>query len=206
MALAQVVEQNGVLTVKQTNGAPLRDLGTVLLQIPPAAAVLLLFYVECGTDKGLFVFMSLFGGGYYVYQLFRTINQLWSRETFVFDRNADTFIRNGRIVCSLRDIRLIAAQVTRGEAQNPKFRVLLELPRCQEVSIAETYSLYRRGDFSLSRNDFDDPNERFAVFTPWLDCDKQRLVPFVPPEIEELRRKISAFVAESAPVIAGRGG
>ena len=206
MALAQVVEENGVLTVTQTNEAALRDLQTVVLGIALSAPLLYLQMVTPGRsavsvpsthqDGFPYVFVFFFAGLALLWQLLRTVNQFWSRETFAFDKNEGIFIRNGRTVGPLSEIRHITAQVTLGSNQNPKFRLVLELPRCQTVTIVETHHLYRSGDFRLSRNVFSDPNERFAVFTPWLDCDKQRLVPFVPPEIMELQQRLSKYVME----------
>lgn len=208
MSLAQVVENDGTLVVTQSNDAALRDLRTVLLRtlswVGTAVFSYLLFPQACKSwlsdwsvgpntppPAGMFFFLNL----PMLWLLLRSINRLFGKEVFIFDGNTGVFVRNGYTVGPLREIRNVTAQVTRGEGQNPMFRLVLELPRCQTVPIITTHYLRGNGDLSLSRNGFSDPNKKFAVFEPWLDCNEQDLIPFIPPEIVELRQKILSYLA-----------
>ena len=129
---------------------------------------------------------------------FRSVNRFFGKETFIFDRNEGIFIRNGFTVGPLRDIRAVTPQVTASSGQYAMFRLILELPRCETVTIVRTHDVPAAGEFHLSRNVFSDPNKRFAMFTPWLAYDEQNLVPFLPQEIIALREKILQYVGEQA--------
>ena len=140
--------------------------------------------------------MALFFSLPLVVQLIISVNRFFGKETFIFDRNESVFIRNGFTVGPLSEIRRVTAQVTRGSGQHPTFRLILELPRCQTVTIVRTHDIPDAGEFSLNGNVFSDPNKRFAGFEPWLDYEDQNLVLFLPPEIVELRRIIPSYIGK----------
>lgn len=144
----------------------------------------------------MFVFFSL----PFVYLLIRALNSLLGKETFVFDKNQDAFIRNGFHVGPLGDIRAVKPQVTHGSEQTPRFRLVLEM-RCHlPFTLVITHYFAAPGNFQLSQNGFSDPNKKFVEFEPWMDCDKQSLIPFVPPEMADLQRKIASFVGVAQKV------
>lgn len=131
--------------------------------------------------------------------LFQSVNRFFGKEAFIFDSNEGVFIRNGFTVGPLSDIRAVTAQVTASNGQNAIFRLILELPRCETVTIVRTHDIPAEGEFSLSRNGFGNPNKRFAMFTPWLNYKEQNLVPFLPSEIVALRQTILRYTGASAP-------
>ena len=209
LVLAYVVENDGRLVVTQSNGAALRNFRNTFGSLAGSAISLLLWYLlfpqsvnswlrgwltgpYAVTPAGLLFFFSL----PFLIMLAQSVNRLFGKETFVFDRNEGVFIRNGFKMGPLREIRAVTAQVT-GHGQYPIFRLILELPRCEMVTIVRTQDIPADGEFHLSGNVFSNPDKRFAMFMPWLDYDKQNLVPFLPPEIVELRRVIREFIGEA---------
>lgn len=201
--LATVTEENGVLTIQQSRDAAWRDLQTALLFSVGTLPIMAFIYFsgqlspDMAFPPGAFVLFVL----PFVYTLLRALNSLFGKETFVFDKNQDAFIRNSFNVGPLGDIRMVKPQVTHGSGQNPRFRLVLEMRYHLPFTLAITHYFAAPGDFLLSRNGFDDPNTRFAYFEPWTDCDKQNLVPFVPPEITDLQRKIESFVGLAQKVL-----
>ncbi len=210
LSLAQVVKEDGTLVVTQSSAPALRNLrnGSIgLLSGAPSLIFYYLFFVRAdgsgGTDGSAgqatdpVCLFLLFGITFVVLvTVLQSVNRLFGRETFVFDRNKGVFIRNGYTVGPLRDIRALTAQIT-GNGQYPMFRLILELPRCETVTLVRTHDIPASGEFRLSGNGFGDPNKRFAAFTPWLNYDEQNLVPFLPPEIVELRLRILEFIGEA---------
>lgn len=210
LSLADVVEEDGTLVVTQSNAAALRNLrnGIIwLLGSIPGAVLFYWFFIRAGGSGGadgsegqaadpvgLFLLFSITFA--VLVMAFQSINRFFGRETFIFDRNKGVFIRNGYTVGPLRNIRAVTAQVTsnRQNPQYPMFRLILELPRCETVTLVRTHDIPADGEFHLSGNGFSDPNKRFAAITPWLDYNEQNLVPFLPPEIVELRRIILEFI------------
>ena len=69
---------------------------------------------------GLFLFLTL----PLLIMLLQSANRFFGKETFIFDRNEEVFIRNGFIVGPLWDIPGVTAQVT-GAGQYPMFRLIL---------------------------------------------------------------------------------
>ncbi len=203
--LAIVTEANGVLTIKQSQEPALRDLQTALLFGVGTVPVMFFFYDSLWPSTAQNAAFPL--GGFavfclpFLYMLFRALNSLFGKETFAFDKNQDAFIRNGFNVGPLSDIRAVKPQVTHGSEQNPQFRLVLDMRYHLPFTLAITHYFAAPGDFQLSRNGFDDPNKKFAVFEPWTDCDKQDLIPFVPPEITDLQRKIESFVGLAQKVL-----
>lgn len=205
LSLAQVTETEGRLVVSQSNGAALRNFWNTCAAFGGSAVSFLIYYSlfpeavhdwfrsmsPSGSPVGPIVFLCF----PFVVMVFQSVNRLFGRETFVFDRNKGVFIRNGYTVGSLRQIRKVTAQVT-GAGQYPMFRLILELLRCETVTIIRTEDLPADGGFRLSGNVFSNPDKRFAMFMPWLDYDEQNLVPFLPPEIVELQQRIREFIAE----------
>ncbi len=208
--LAKITEENGVLTLRQSRDEALRDLQTALFAGVGIIPVMLVWYglslagtfsstapgagnpthQDAGFAVGVFVLLCL----PFVFMLFRALNSLFGKETFVFDKNQDAFIRNGFNVGPLSDIRAVKPQVTHGSEQNPRFRLVLEMRYHLPFTLVITHYFAAPGDFQLSQNGFGDPNKKFAEFEPWTDCDKQRLIPFVPPEIVDLQRKIADYI------------
>ena len=207
MALAHVEEAEGRLIVTQSNGPVLRNLQNIARNLLGNAVPLLVWYILfpksviswCRvmlTDPGagmMILFIILF----VLAALFESVNRFFGRETFIFNRNEGVFIRNGFTVGPLRQIRAVTAQVT-ANGQYPMFRLILELPRSETVTIVRTHDIPREGEFRLSGNIFSNLNKRFAAYTPWLNYDEQNLVPFLPPEIMALREKISQYVGTQA--------
>lgn len=191
LLVAYVTEKDGVLVIAQSNGPALRDLRNTLIAGFGMVPVLLFGHFLLGLPVGALLFMSL----PLLWLLARSVNRFFGKETFIFDKNKGVFIRNGTVVSALKDIRSIKAQVTRGEGQNPTFRLVVELPG-QTVPLVTTNYVPAPGDFSLSGNGFGDPNKRFAICEPWLDYGEQSLIPFLPPEIVEFRRTVSAYFGE----------
>jgi len=212
VSLAQISEYDRKLVVAQSNESALRDLRNSLLQFFGTVASIFfcyLFFTRIGTLWGPvrptgvatlplvvpLIFLSIPS----IWLVIRSINRFFGKEIFIFDTNGGVFIRNGFTVGSLEEIRKVTAQVTRGLGQNPMFRHVLELPRCQTVVIATTHYVKGFGEFTLNENGFSDPSKRFAVFEDWTDYDQQNLVPFLPPEIIELQQKILSYL--SKPVV-----
>jgi hypothetical protein len=210
LVLAHVVENDGTLVVTQLSAPALRNLRNLFSSLLGSAFSLLLWYLlfpqavnswfrgwltgpYAVTPAGLIFFLSL----PFLIVLAQSVNRLFGREAFVFDRNEGVFIRNGYTVGPRRDIRAVRAQVTDGGGQYPVFRLILEMPRCETVTLMSTHDIMASGGFHLSGNGFGDPNKRFAAFTPWLNYDEQNLVPFLPPEIVELRLRILEFIGEA---------
>lgn len=209
LALAHVVEKDGVLTITQSNGPALRNLQNISRSLMGSAVCFLFWYllfpqivnpwcrvVLTGSNVGV---ITIFGILFVSFALFHAVNRFFGRETFVFDTSEDVFIRNGFRVGPLSDIRAVTAQVTSNDGQTPMFRLILELPRCETVTIVRTHEVVAEGEFHLSGDGFSDPNKKFAVCTPWLNYEEQRLVPFLPQEITDLRRKILESVGEARP-------
>ena len=207
--LAHVEESDGRLVIRQSNGPALRNFRNTFLTFGGSAVSFLVYYAlfpkavhdwfhgmsASGSPVGPLVFLCF----PIVAMVFQSVNRLFGKETFVFDRNQGVFIRNGYTVGPLRNIRAVTAQITGGaQGQYPMFRLILELPRCETVTIVRTHDIPNEREFRLSGNGFSDPNKRFAMFTPWLDYDEQNLVPFLPQEIVELREKILQYVGEQA--------
>lgn len=208
--LATITEENGVLTLQQSRDEAQRDLQTALFAGFGIIPIMLIWYglfltespsvsaqgaghpahQDFGLPIGMFIFFSL----PFVYLLLRALNSLFGKETFVFDKNQDAFIRNGFNIGPLGDIRAVKPQVTHGSEQNPRFRLVLDMRYHLPFTLVITHYFAAAGDFQLSRNGFGDPNKKFAEFEPWADCDKQNLIPFVPPEITNLQQKIESFV------------
>jgi len=209
-SLAHVEETEGRLIVTQSNGPALRSLRNTFFALVSSAASLLVTYLLFSrrdgslfdvwltgpgaiTPAGLIFFLSL----PFLVMVFQSVNRFFGKETFIFDRNEGVFIRNGFMVGPLQEIRAVTAQVTGGmEGQYPVFRLILELPRCQMVTIVRTHDVPAAGEFHLSENGFGDPNKRFAMCTPWLNYDEQKLVPFLPSEIMALRQRLLEFIGE----------
>lgn len=200
MSLAHVVEKDGILVVTQSNEPALQNFwntGIALLWGVPSIVLYYWFHLQVSGSVGpaaipLPVLIFFFGLPFLV-MLFQSVNRLFGKEAFVFDRNKGVFNRNGFTVGPLREIRAVTAQVT-GNGQYPMFRLILELPRCKTVVIVRTHEIPAEGEFHLSGNFFSNPNKRFAVFEPWMDYDEQNLIPFLPPEIVELRKKILEYI------------
>ncbi len=211
LSLADVVEKDGTLIVTQSVGPALSNLrnGTFgLLASIPGAVLSYWFFIRAGGSGGadslggratgpMGLFFLLGIPFAFLVMVLQSANRLFGRETFVFDRNEGVFIRNGYTVGPLRDIRAVTAQV-RGNGQYPMFQLILELPRCEEVTLVRTHDIPANGEFRLGASFFTNPDKTFSICNPWLDYDEQNLVPFLPPEIVELRRKITEFIGETA--------
>jgi len=205
LSLAHVTETEGRLVVTQSNGPALRNFRNTLTTILGSAVSAFVSYAlfpeavhswframsASMSSVGLFVFFCF----PFIVMALQSVNRLFGKESFIFDRNEGVFIRNSFTVGPLREVRAVTAQVT-GAGQYPIFRLILELPRCETVTIVRTHDLPADREFHLSGNVFSDPNKRFAMFTPWLDYDEQSLVPFLPPEIVALRQRIIGFIGE----------
>ena len=204
------MESNGVLTITQSNGPALRNLQNISRSLLGSAVCLLFWYLLfpqivnswcrvmlTGSNAGVVIIFSTL---FLSIGLFHAVNRFFGKETFVFDTNEDVFIRNGVRGGPLSDIRAVTAQVTSNDGQTPMFRLILELPRCETVTIVRTHEIASEGEFHLSGNGFSDPDQRFAICTPWLNYEEQRLVPFLPPEITDLRGKILEYVGDARPV------
>ena len=206
VALAHVVEKDGVLTITQSIGPALRNLRNTLGAIVGTMISLFIYYSlfpEAVTAwfrnvpfPGPLLFMFL----PFLVMLAQSVNRLFGRETFVFDRNADVFIRNGFTVGPLHEIRALTPQVSTSDGRNVMFRLLLELPYGETVPIVRTHDIPAEGEFRLSGNGFGDPNTRFPAGSPWLNYEEQNLVPFLPQEITDLRRKILEYAGDVRPV------
>ena len=209
LVLAHVVENDGTLVVTQLNAPALRNLRNLFSSLLGSAFSLFLWYLlfpqavnswfrgwltgpYAVTPAGLVFFLSL----PFLIALAQSVNRLFGKDRFVFDRNEGVFIRNGYTVGPLRDIRAVTAQV--GNSQYATFRLILELPRCQTVTIVRTHDIPAEGEFHLSGNIFSNSYQRFPTLEPWLDYEEQNLIPFLPPEIVELRRIILEFIGTPA--------
>ena len=209
LALAHVVEKDGVLTITQSNGPALRDLQNIARSLLGSTVPLALWYILSpeSVNSWCRVMLTVSGGGMVIIfgilfvsaALFRAVNRFFGKETFIFDRNKGVFICNGSTVGPLYDILAATAQVSTRDGRNVMFRLLLELPYGEMVSIVRTHDIPAGGEFRLGRDGLGDPNTRFPAGSPWLNYEEQSMVPFLPQEITELRRKILEFIGEARP-------
>lgn len=202
--LARVQKVEETLAIAQTNGAALRDLRVSLAFLLQWTLIVLFlrfvfphFYPLFGGAAATAPFslvQLLFLGLLPLWCVARSINRMFGRRTCVLDKNRDALIYNGFTVGPLQEIRAVKAQVKNGAGKNPMFRLVLEMQHGLTLILVESYYFQAPGDFLLGRNPFGDPNKRFASFQNWLDCDRQDLVPFVLPEIADLRQQITNFL------------
>lgn len=211
LALVEIVETPTTLTLTRTRVAALRDFRNLLPTVWSLPLMVL-------TGWYLYSFDSLYGnhgekqspGEWYRNPLYLwaialisfnigrsllpPIRSLFGRATFVFDKSRNVLLRNGRQVGPLDEIRAIKAQITKGLQYNPVFRLVLELPQHRKAVVAMTHFVPRRGDFRVSRYGTR-RSVSFVYLHHWLDYDKQDYVPFLDPEIAEVERRITLFLA-----------
>ena len=210
MPLVEIVETPTTLTVTQTKAAALRDLRNLLPQVwsfPIAVLFVCVFqfspFWKHGEKQSPGEWYRdpfyLWGITLVILNMGRSllppIRSLLGRATFVFDKSRNVLLRNGRQVGPLDEIRAIKAQITKGLQYNPVFRLVLELPQCWKVVIAVTHFIPGLGDFRVSRYGTS-RSVSFVYLNNWLDYDRQDYVPFLDPEIAEIERRITRFLAE----------
>ena len=168
--LAQIVESADTLAVVQSDGPALRNLRNTFVIIFSNIAFILVLYLifpqavtfwisawlpsSAVPAPMLILLLCTFP---WIWMLIQSINRFFGRETFVFDKNKGSFIRNGFTVCSLREIQAVTAQVTNNGGQYPIFRLILELPQCQIVTLVKTHDVAGIGEFHLSRSAYSGP-------------------------------------------------
>ncbi len=214
LPLVEIAETPTTLTVTQTKAAALRDLRTLLIQawhLPFTVFAFLFAYLsessssywnhgekqslgEWYHDPFCLWTIALFSLGI-GRSLLPAIRSLLGRATFVFDKDRNVLLRNGRRVGLLGEICAIKAQINKGLQYNPVFRLMLELPQRRKVVVAVTHFVPGRGDFRVSRYGTS-RSASFVYLHNWLDYDKQDYVPFLDPEIAEIERRITRFLAE----------
>lgn len=209
-SLALVTEADGCLVIRQSNGPALRNFRNAVVTLGGSAVSFLVYYClfpeavqswfrtmsASMSPAGLLIFFCL----PFAVMVFQSVNRLFGKETFLFDKNQGVFIRNGFTVGPLHEIRAVTPQVSTSNGRNVMFRLLVELPYCETVPIVRTHDIPADGEFRLNGRGFGDPNTRFPAGTLCLNYEEQNVVPFLPQEITDLRRKILEYVGEARPV------
>ncbi len=151
LSLVEIAETPTTLTLRQTRAPALRNLRNLLIKTWHLPFVLFAAWFAYSSEYSSALLnhghktsaggwndpvclWAMIGFGLLVGRLLLcSVYGLFSRATFVFDKDQNSLLRNGRRVGSLREIGAIKPQITKGWEYNPVFRLVLSFPNAGKL-------------------------------------------------------------------------